>query len=212
MANPIPSPARLSEPSGIAECYAKTLTEVLQHFDWSLVDQLQERVWQVWKTGRQLFLCGNGGSAATAIHLATDLLYGVAPDGQAVRVESLCANPSILTCLGNDIGYEHVFSRQLRTKGGPGDGLIVFSGSGNSPNILAAIAEAKRLGMWTCGVLGYSGGKARAAVDLALHFEINDMEIAEDLQMVVGHSLKRMLKQRIAKESAPHESDRGHRL
>lgn len=207
----VPIPTQAS-PTGIAARYAATLVATVQGFDWSALDALHERVWQVWKQRRQLFLCGNGGSAASAAHLATDLLYGVAPAAQAVRVESLCSNPSVLTCLGNDTGYENVFALQLRTKGGPGDGLIVFSGSGNSPNILAAIAEARSLGMWTCGVLGYSGGKALSAVDLPIHFPIDDMEIAEDLQMVVGHSLKRMLKERIAKESAPHEPDRSPRM
>jgi D-sedoheptulose 7-phosphate isomerase len=199
-------------PSGIPTRYAETLAALLQRFDWQPVVELAERVWQVWQTDRQLFICGNGGSAANALHLANDLLYGVAPSSRAVRVECLCANPSVLTCLANDTGYENVFALQLRTKAGPGDGLIVFSGSGNSPNVLAAIDRARSLGMWTCGLLGFSGGKARTAVDLPIHFPIDDMEIAEDLQMVVGHSLKRMLMQRIAKEPAPHESDRGHRL
>lgn len=201
LARRVSTPDRSAEPVGIADCYAETLAGVLQNFDWRRIEELHERVWQIWRAGRQLFLCGNGGSAASAIHLANDLLYGVAPSTRAVRVECLCANASVLTCLANDTGYENVFALQLRTKGAPGDGLIVFSGSGNSPNILAALAEAKRLGMWTCGVLGYSGGDARASVDLPLHFEINDMEIAEDLQMVVGHMLKRALRKRIQEES-----------
>jgi len=133
------------------------------------------------------------------MHLANDLLYGVAPGGAGVRAECLCGNASVLTCLANDTGYANIFSLQLRTQGSPGDGLIVFSGSGNSPNIVEAVCEARRLGMWTCGVLGYSGGVVLKKVDVAVHFAIDDMEIAEDLQTVVGHMLKRAVKSRMPK-------------
>ncbi len=176
--------------------YTGALAEFLLHFDWSPVDRLAERLLKLWSEDRQLFLCGNGGSAANALHLANDFLYGIAPNARALRVECLCANPSILTCLGNDIGFENIFAHQLRTKALPGDGLIVFSGSGNSANILHAIRVAHEMGVWTCGILGFKGGAAIHLVDEVIHFPLDDMEMAEDLQMVVGHSLKRILRER----------------
>ncbi|MBK8477028.1 MAG: SIS domain-containing protein [Opitutaceae bacterium] len=174
--------------------YTGALADFLTHFDWSPVDRLAERIRQLWTEDRQLFLCGNGGSAANALHLANDLLYGVAPAGRAIRADCLCANSSVLTCLANDTGFENVFALQLRAKALAGDGLIVFSGSGNSANILHAVAEARKMGVWTCGILGFSGGAALHLVDDVIHFPLDDMELSEDLQMVVGHSIKRILR------------------
>ncbi len=179
-----------------AGAYTTVLAETLAHFDWTQVDRLAERILKLWTEDRQLFLCGNGGSAANALHLANDFLYGIAPGRRGLRAECLCANSSVLTCLANDEGYDQVFALQLRVKAQPGDGLIVFSGSGNSGNILHAIREAKTLGVWTCAVLGFKGGAALHLADEVIHFPLDDMEMAEDLQMVVGHSLKRILRER----------------
>ena len=86
-----------------------------------------------------MFFCGNGGRAGNAIHLANDFLYGIAkrPDG-GLRVNALSANPAVITCLANDIGYDRIYFEQLSVLANPGDVLIVLSGSGNSPNIVAA--------------------------------------------------------------------------
>ena len=142
-----------------------------------------------------LFLAGNGGSAANANHLAADLIYGVNLQGRgAFRVHSLAANPSVMTCLGNDIGFENVFSHQLETLAESGDLLLVFSGSGNSPNIIQALKAAKKLGVTSVALLGYDGGGAKALADLPLHFPIHDMQAVEDLHMVVGHLLFKHLR------------------
>lgn len=144
---------------------------------------------------KNLFLAGNGGSAANANHLAADLIYGVNQDGRGTfRVHSLVANPSVLTCLGNDIGYENIFSHQLETLAQSGDLLVVFSGSGNSPNILQALKMAQRIGVTSIALLGYDGGKAKALADLPIHFPIHDMQAVEDLHMVVGHLLMKVLR------------------
>ena len=142
-----------------------------------------------------LFLAGNGGSAANANHLATDLIYGVNQQGRgAFRVHSLAANPSVLTCLGNDIGFENVFSHQLEALAESGDLLLVFSGSGNSPNIIQALKAAKKLGVTSVALLGYDGGGAKALADMPLHFPIHDMQAVEDLHMIVGHLLFKHLR------------------
>src|SRR3990172_7789335 len=110
-----------------------------------------------WRTGRRVFLCGNGGSAGNAIHLANDFLYGVAKrSGGGMKVHALTANPAVVTCLANDVGYEHIFSEQLAVQAQAGDLLIALSGSGNSPNIVSAIERARSLGVRSYAVLGYS--------------------------------------------------------
>jgi len=145
--------------------------------------------------GATIFLAGNGGSAANANHLAADLIYGVNQQGRGVfRVHSLAANPSVLTCLGNDIGYENIFSHQLEALAESGDLLLVFSGSGNSPNILQALKAAKKIGVTSVALLGYDGGGAKALADLPIHFPIHDMQAVEDLHMIVGHLLMKVLR------------------
>ncbi len=174
--------------------YAQNLATQLASTDWQDVETLAERLKEIIISGKSLYICGNGGSAGNAQHLANDFLYGVSPNNaKGLRVEALSANASVLTCLGNDIGYDKIFSRQLEVKANEGDILLVLTGSGNSDNIIQAIEIAKKLGMYTAGILGYSGGKAKEILDLPLHFDINDMQISEDLQLVVGHMLMRIL-------------------
>lgn len=155
---------------------------------------MAEELQECWRTGRQVFLCGNGGSAGNAIHLANDLLYGISKTrGSGLRVHALPANASVITCLANDVGYEEIFSCQLAVHAAAGDVLIVLSGSGNSPNILKALEQARNIGMRSYAVLGYSGGRAKTLADVAIHFVVNDMQIAEDMQLVVGHMLMQWL-------------------
>lgn len=177
--------------------YCDRLHQSLTDADWSAVEQLAETLMLALKNNRNVFICGNGGSAGNAIHLANDFLYGVSPEGKALRVEALSANPAVLTCLGNDIGYDNIFSQQLAVKALPEDVLIVLSGSGNSPNILEAIKMAKLNKVTTFAILGFSGGKAKEMVDCAIHFAIDDMQISEDLQLIVGHMIMKHLNQQL---------------
>jgi D-sedoheptulose 7-phosphate isomerase len=149
---------------------------------------LGEALRQAWRDGRTIYLCGNGGSAGNANHLANDFLYGAGvTNGIGLKVESLSANPAVLTCLANDIGYENVYAEQLRVKGEPGDVLIVLSGSGNSPNVVKALEMGATKGMTTFAILGFTGGKCKALAQHPIHFPVDDMQISEDLQMVIGH-------------------------
>jgi D-sedoheptulose 7-phosphate isomerase len=141
-----------------------------------------------WKAQRNIFLCGNGGSAGNAIHMANDFIYGAGTRyGIGMRVEALSANSAVITCLANDLGYDHIFAEQLRVKGNHGDVLIVLSGSGNSPNVVQALQTANSLGMTTFAVLGFSGGKCKELAQHPLHFPMDDMQIAEDIQLIIGH-------------------------
>lgn len=171
-----------------ARSYLGTLARVWQSHDWSNVVLLNETLARAWKENRQVFLCGNGGSAANAIHLANDLLYGVdKQSGRGLRVTALPANSSVLTCLANDVSYEDVFAQQLTVLANRGDVLIALSGSGNSPNIVKALTRARELGVESFAILGFTGGRALDLADHPIYFPVHDMQVAEDLQMMVGH-------------------------
>jgi len=174
--------------------YSEKLQATLRDADLTGVAKLAKAMLDCWQNGRSMYLCGNGGSAGNATHLANDFVYGIAKEkGVGMRAHALPANSSVITCLANDLDYSEIFSAQLKVFGRRGDVLIALSGSGNSPNILKAIGAAKDLGMPTYAVLGYNGGKAKEMVDVPIHFAVDDMQIAEDLQLVVGHMVMQWL-------------------
>ena len=185
--------------SSLFQTYASSVSHLLERFDWSPVEVLSQTLFECWESRKQVFFCGNGGSAGNAVHLANDFLYGVAShiDRPGMRVEALPANSSVLTCLANDIGYEEVFSEQLRAKAQPKDVLIVLSGSGNSENIVRALKVGNDMNMVTFAVLGYNGGKCLELAQVPIHFRIDDMQITEDMQLVVGHMCMRYVYQKI---------------
>ena len=156
------------------------------------IGKLAKALQGAWIEGRHVFICGNGGSAANAIHLANDFHYGVGTCEQGalvagIKVEALNANVSIVTCLANDTGYENIFSQQLQVKAQANDILIALSGSGNSTNILRAIKTAHNLEMKSFAIVGFDGGQCRKEADVTIHFPIEDMQIAEGTQLIVGH-------------------------
>ena len=174
--------------------YASRLQASLASAEWSGVAQLAADIHACWLQKRQVFICGNGGSAGNAIHLANDFLYGIAKrPGGGLRVNALSANPAVITCLANDIGYERIYSEQLSVMANPDDVLIVLSGSGNSPNIVAALEQAKAMNVKSYAILGFSGGRSKQLADVPIHFSVDDMQISEDLQLVVGHMLMQWL-------------------
>lgn len=174
--------------------YSRRLSATLEAFDWSPVERLATELRNCWQSGRQVFFAGNGGSAGNATHLANDFIYALSKTrGSGLRAHSLVANSSIVTCLANDEGYDQIFSLQLSVLARKKDVLIVFSGSGNSPNILRALEEAREIGMTSYAFLGFSGGKAKALADVPIHFDVNDMQIAEDTQVIVGHMVMQWL-------------------
>ena len=174
--------------------YSLRLQGVLASADWSGVHLLAHAMLESWQLGRRVFLCGNGGSAGNAIHLANDFLYGVAKTtGGGLRVMALSANSAVMTCLANDVGYDHIFSEQLAVQAQKGDLLIVLSGSGNSGNIVRVLEQARVMGVRSFAILGFSGGKSKQLADVAIHFPVDDMQIAEDLQLIVGHMVMQWL-------------------
>ena len=178
----------------IQDNYLENINKCFSMPAMSMVPILANKMWEAWKAGRTIFFCGNGGSAGNANHLANDFLYGAGlKNGKGLRVDSLCTNTSVLTCLGNDIGYEDIYSEQLRVKADAGDILVALSGSGNSKNILKALDIGNRLGMETFAILGFNGGMAKNLAKYPIHFEIHDMQVSEDMQMIVGHMCMKWL-------------------
>ena len=174
--------------------YAVRLADVLHGFDWTAVEALASDLLKVWNNRSAVWICGNGGSAANAMHWANDFLYPVAKRAShGICIHALTANPSVLTCLGNDLGYDEIFAYQLRTLAASGDILIVLSGSGNSANILKALNTARSLGVKTYAIVGFDGGEAKTLADRPIHFEVDNMQIAEDVQMVICHALVQTL-------------------
>ena len=156
--------------------------------------------------GRSLFAAT--GSAANALHIANDLHYGIGACGSApiipgMRVDALPSNTGIITCLANDTGYENIYSNQLKVKANEDDILLALSGSGNSSNIINAINAAKDQKMKTVAVLAFDGGVCKDLADLVIHCPINDMQIAEDTQLIIGHLCMQWLnshKPKVSKE------------
>jgi D-sedoheptulose 7-phosphate isomerase len=127
-------------------------------------DDMAERL----KRGCRILVCGNGGSAADAQHFAAELSGRYVKERRALAGIALTTDTSALTAIGNDYGFDRVFSRQVEALGRPGDLLVGISTSGNSPNVILAVEAAKELGLRTLGLLGRDGGKLRTLVDDAL--------------------------------------------
>lgn len=177
-----------------ARDYSQRLASAVDALPLEAVEALAYALLACWRDKRQVFIFGNGGSAGNAIHLANDFLYGISRKlGHALRVAALPANTSVVTCLANDEGYDSIFFRQLAVLAQPGDIAIALSGSGNSMNIIKALEWCKSNSVQTFALLGFGGGKAKILADVPIHVAVDDMQISEDLQLVVGHMLMQWL-------------------
>ena len=177
-----------------AQVYFNKLENQMRHISLEDVELFAKALLNAWENKKQVFIFGNGGSAGNAIHLANDFLYGV---GKGVlpglKIHALPSNSAVLTCLANDEGYESIFTEQLKALSNPGDLAISFSGSGNSENIIQALQWSNDNNIETYAILGFDGGKAKKIAKHVIHTEINDMQISEDFQMIVGHLLMQWL-------------------
>lgn len=148
-----------------------------------------ELIVDVYRGGGRLFFCGNGGSAADAQHLATELMIRLDRDIErpALGAISLATDPSNMTAGGNDIGFEKVFARNLQGLGRAGDGLVAISTSGNSPNILEACRLAARSGIATIGLTGGTGGRLAEEADVAIVVPSDDVQHIQETHITLGH-------------------------
>lgn len=176
------------------EDYLNTEIEILRRLDRQQINTLMEMMEKTRREGKRIFLCGNGGSAATASHFVCDFMKGVSLD-QTVKYDFECLNDNtpLLMAVANDIGYDQVFEMPLRAKLHPGDLVIGISGSGSSENVVRAIRYAKDHGGRTAVLVGYSGGKLLELADHAVHVRIDNMQIVEDVHMILDHLMMYIL-------------------
>lgn len=151
--------------------------------------------------GNSIWIMGNGGSASTAEHFETDLSF--VKSGESVpnvKVSALTSNSSLITAIANDLGFEYVFSHQLRRKANSGDICILISASGNSSNLLKAIDEARKLNLITLGILGFDGGKLANLVDhsIIVETEIGKYGPVEDLHLSICHEISAMVGKKLS--------------
>jgi D-sedoheptulose 7-phosphate isomerase len=180
-----------------AEWYRDHEIEKWHELDLNAVASIAKTLENAESKGNQVFVIGNGGSAATASHIATDWAKTSERNGKrTLRCMSLVDNVPFMTAIANDLGYEEVFVRQLRTYLRRGDVVVMISGSGNSPNVVKAAKFAKKAGAVTVGMTGFSGGKLRRLVDMCLHVDSDQYGVIEDLHMAAGSILAFYLKQR----------------
>ncbi len=128
---------------------------------------MAETVVAALRGGKKILTAGNGGSASDALHMAEELIGRYRSDRVALPAVCLAADATALTCIGNDFGFDKIFSRQVEGLGRPGDVLVVYSTSGNSKNLVAAVHAARDLGVKTLGLLGKDGGELASLVDVA---------------------------------------------
>ena len=178
--------------------FKKYRNNLIQTFDQKDLENHTEilfsEIKKTWKMKKNFFICGNGGSGANAIHIANDFLYGAGiTNKKGLKVDALTSNSAIITCLANDVGYDKVFSEQIKVKGEKNDLLLVLSGSGNSKNVIKVLKEAKKIKLRTFAILGFNGGKCIKLADNFIHTKINDMQICEDFQMILLNMIMKEL-------------------
>jgi D-sedoheptulose 7-phosphate isomerase len=149
------------------------------------------------RSGGKILACGNGGSAADAMHLTQELVGRYRSNRRSLPGVSLTADPTALTCIGNDFGFENVFSRQVEGLANPNDLLVCFSTSGNSPNILRALEAAKAKGVKTVLLLGKGGGKAKGKADLEIVIANSDSGRVQEAHTLILHALLEVIEREI---------------
>lgn len=160
-----------------------------------------EQAAQVWITtfrgGGKVLFCGNGGSAADAQHLAAELSGRFYTDRPPLYAEALSINTSYLTAVGNDYGFDEIFARMTEAAGRPGDVLVAISTSGQSPNVLKAIAKARDQGMIVIGFTGATGGEMATRCDMLFNVPSTDTPRIQEAHILIGHILCQLVEERL---------------
>ena len=182
--------------------YVNEIKQTLDRLPFTAIEMVVERLHQARLNRNQVFVMGNGGSAATATHLACDLGKNtVAPGFPRFRIQSLNDNMSFFSACANDYGYETVFAEQLANFIDKDDVVLAISASGNSANVLRAIELANKSGAFTIGWSGYEGGKLAQLVDLPVVVANHNIEQIEDAHMMLAHMVTAALREAILQPS-----------
>jgi len=169
--------------------YLQRINLALAELTQATIDEALHLLSDTFEKNNRIWIAGNGGSAATASHFATDLSRCTNSSGQPVKGMSLCDNSGLITAIGNDFGFEFVYSQQLGNLAARGDLLVVISASGNSKNLLLAMEWARANGLLTLALTGFDGGQARVLADTSLHVPtmVGDYGVAEDAHSILCH-------------------------
>ncbi|MBF0181768.1 MAG: SIS domain-containing protein [Magnetococcales bacterium] len=188
------------DPAHFARAYLEHLGRVLAAIDPEEIARFTATLLDARERGATIFFIGNGGSAATASHFANDLGVGTRCLERPFRALGLTDNHAVVTAIGNDFGYHDVFARQLRILGKAGDVLVAISASGNSPNLLEAIEQAKKMGIKSVALTAFDGGRMRQMADEGIHVPTEKGEYgpAEDAHMILDHLVAAYLTRLVA--------------
>ncbi len=174
--------------------YMETEMQTLQRLDMDALNLAVNAIADAYSREADIYICGNGGSAATASHFTNDFNKGISEHKpKKFRMRCLCDNVATLMAVANDVSYDEIFRFQLRGVLRPGDLVIGISGSGNSKNVLNAVRYAKEMGVATIGVTGYDGGELKELADYHMDAMVNDMRLSEDIHMIFDHMMFQVL-------------------
>jgi D-sedoheptulose 7-phosphate isomerase len=170
--------------------YLQKEIEILNALDKDAINAAMNLLIETFEAEKNIYIFGNGGSAATASHYQNDFNKGIS-EYTKKKFRFVCLNDNVPTimAIANDIGYEEIFRFQLRGRLAPGDIVIGISGSGNSPNVIRTVEYAKAFGNKIVGVTGFNGGKLKQMCDVSLHVPVNSMQITEDIHMIFDHMM-----------------------
>ena len=176
--------------------YTSRINEAFDNIEEDSLEAIFQALESAIRSENTVFTCGNGGSASIAEHLVCDFIKGTSTDSQIdPKVIPLLTTP-VITAIGNDIGYENVFSYQVKKYASKGDVLLCVSSSGNSPNILKAIEVAKEKSVLTLSFVGFDGGKAKEISDFSLHINSSNYGVVEDAHHILMHIFAQYLRLR----------------
>lgn len=183
-----------------ARSYLGSLSLIAKKLPLETIDQITSILLDAYDAGRMIYLFGNGGSAALASHFACDLGKGtVNGPGKRFRVLALTDNIPMMTAWANDSSYEDIFAEQLVNLVRKDDVAFAISGSGNSPNVLAALRVARAAGAITVGLGGFHGGKMKELCDVCMVVPSDNMQIIEDLHLCTAHAVFTSIRQKICR-------------
>lgn len=192
--------ANMKNISNLTNDYLNTLKKTIDSISYKEVNEFISALIKAYENKNQIFIMGNGGSAATASHFACDINKGISFKlDKKFKVISLSDNIPTMMAYANDVTFDDIFLEQLKNFLAPNDLVIGISGSGNSKNVIKAIEYANRKNAITIGITGYDGGKLKQISHLSINANIDDMQISEDIHMILVHLTMRLLSQILIK-------------
>ena len=175
----------------------ETKKKMLEPEHINYIQSVADKIVEAYKNNKKTLICGNGGSATDALHFAAEMVCRFEKNRAAIPSIALSENVSTITAIGNDFGYEQVFSRQLEAFAQPGDVFIAISTSGNSPNVIKAIESAKKMGIFTIGMTNADGGKMKSMCDLCYCAPSKVTARAQECHILLVHIIARLVEEKV---------------